>query len=222
MLRKGMVISVLALTLSGCVLMPKPPALSEASVLQTQSSIIDGQTSLAELKTKFGEQKAITPTEKGKLNYLWRSTWANTPTSGPTTTGLVALVDNGVVQKHVAFHPGGTADWLITASQEKINQFLIPGTTVEATVEAKYGKPHSYVFDDDGNKVMMYVWDGLTKDAISFVPIVGEFAGTASGKINTLFVTLNPNGTVKKGVLESVNSSRGTGAFNASAVKVSP
>lgn len=222
MLLKGMVTGVLALSLAGCALMPKKPALNEASELQTQNSIVDGQTTLAELTTKFGQQKAITPTEKGKLNYLWRSTWADSPVSAPVTKGLVALVDNGVVQKHIAFQAGGSAEWLSGATQKEIDAFLIPGTTVQATVEAKYGKPISYVFDDEGNRVMMYVWDNISDDAISYVPIVGQLAGTQSGKINTLFVTLNPNGTVKKGTLESANASRGSGAFNASAVKVTP
>lgn len=212
---------IVAMALTGCA---RTPALSSNSVTQTQNSVIDGKTTVVELKQQYGEPESMSPTEHGKVNIGWKKTWADNPFKEADISRLNVLADDGVVIKHVVSRYPVTTnnDFLETISKEDIGKYIKPYVTTETSVMAKYGQPISYVFSDRGEKIMLYLWQNITDDLSRMIPIVGGFTGTQSGPVNTLLITLNDDGTVKEWELVHAQGKRGAGILNASAITLTP
>lgn len=224
MCKKGLMAASLALALSGCAMLPQKPLLSSASLTETQNSIIDGKTTADEVTKKYSNLIAKTPTEKGQWNITWQKTWADLGFQAANVTRLTALVNSdGIVVKHIVDRYPVTMSngFLETATRDDVAAKIKQGVSTKATMLSAFGQPRGYMFDDEGHLVMTYVWDNISDDAITMVPIIGGLAGTQSGKINTLFITLNDDNTVASWRLESANAKRGVGVMNASAIKVS-
>lgn len=209
-----------ALMLSGCAsILPEISPLSTQETSVTQQSIIDDKTTIQELTEKYGQNTGKTQLVSGKNVLYWVKNKSEFGYNAVAVTRLSVLEENGVVKRHAIIRHDHKYrnDFLGNTTQEDISKTIKEGVTTEDSVEAKYGKPYEYSFNDDGNRVMIYVWNNISNDASRMIPIVGELSGTQSGGIHLLLVTLNIDNTVKSWVLNSKTVKRGVGALNASA-----
>jgi outer membrane protein assembly factor BamE (lipoprotein component of BamABCDE complex) len=85
--------------------------------------------------------------------------------------------------------------------QAQLSQFH-KGVTTEAQVEAALGKPQGSGLNSDGTTTLSYVYAHASPKAVDFVPIVGLFAGGATGEQTTVVFTFD-----KSGLLESYKAS---------------
>lgn len=224
MLKKSLVAACLAMTLSGCAVLPQKPLLSSATVAETQGSITDGRTTVVEIMNNYGEPIARSPVGNGSTIITWHKTWADLGFKAADTTRLTVLVKDAVVVKHITYRYPVTErnSFLQSATEEGVAGKIQKGVSTKATMESAFGQPRGYVFDEKARTVMLYTWDNISDDMITAVPFVGGLAGTQSGTIVTLGITLNENNTVETWHLDSSKASRGVGVMNASALKIEP
>lgn len=78
----------------------------------------------------------------------------------------------------------------------KANQF-VKGETTESEVIAALGKPTTITTNDLGEKQISYLHTDADVDAATYIPIVGIFAGGATGTAKTLTVSFDNKGIVK-------------------------
>lgn len=185
----------------------------------TQQSIVDGKTTIQELTEKYGENTGKAPLVSGKNVLYWVKNKSEFGYNAVAVTRLSVLEENGIVKRHAIIRHDHKYrnDFLGNTTQDDISKTIKEGVTTESGVEAKYGEPYEYSFNDDGDRVMVYVWNNISNDTSRMVPILGELSGTQSGSVRSLFVTLNIDNTVKSWVLNSKAVKRGVGALNASA-----
>lgn len=224
MLKKSIVAACLAMTLSGCAVLPQKPLLSSASVVETQGSITDGKTTVVDIMTNYGEPIARTPVGNGNTIITWHKTWADLGFKAADTTRLTVLVKDAVVIKHITYRYPVTErnSFLENATQEGVSGKIQKGVSTKATMESTFGQPRGYIFDEKDRTVMLYTWDDISDDMVTGIPLIGGLAGTQSGTIVTLAVTLNESNIVDDWRLESSKASRGVGVMNASALKIAP
>jgi hypothetical protein len=221
MIKRGWLLLAATLVLTGCV---KTPALSARSVTETQNSVVDGKTTLDELLQRYGQPENMSPTATGKVNVGWKRTWSDNPLHAANVSRLNVLVDKQVVTRHIFTRYPLTLNnnFLKDATKESLGAVIKPGVTTESSMISRFGQPISYTFSDEGEKIMLYLWQNITDDASRMIPIVGGFIGTQSGPVYTLLITLNDNGTVKEWDLIHAQGKRGAGIMNASAIKLTP
>jgi outer membrane protein assembly factor BamE (lipoprotein component of BamABCDE complex) len=80
--------------------------------------------------------------------------------------------------------------------QSELSQFH-RGVTTEPQVEAALGKPEGSGLNSDGTRTLTYVYAHASPKAVDFVPIVGLFAGGATGEQTTVVFTFAKNGTLE-------------------------
>jgi outer membrane protein assembly factor BamE (lipoprotein component of BamABCDE complex) len=85
------------------------------------------------------------------------------------------------------------------SSGTQVNQSSLPqfqkGITTEADVETALGKPQTTGVASDGTRSIAYIYTATKVKGATFVPIVGLFAGGATGQTNV--VTFHFDGTGK-------------------------
>ncbi len=85
---------------------------------------------------------------------------------------------------------------LKTATAETVGQSIRDGQSTKATVQAAFGDPNDTSFTDGGNEIWKYNYSYATATAVTYVPIVGAFAGGANVDKKTLTILFDKNGTV--------------------------
>jgi outer membrane protein assembly factor BamE (lipoprotein component of BamABCDE complex) len=95
-------------------------------------------------------------------------------------TGLAALV-------------AGCASTGTQVSQASLAQFH-PGITTEAQVEAALGPPEGTTIGSDGERTITYVYSSARAKGVDFVPIVGLFAGGATGTATSVIFHFDRGG----------------------------
>lgn len=79
--------------------------------------------------------------------------------------------------------------------QSQLSQFH-RGVTTEQQVESALGRPEGSGLNSDGTTTLTYVYAHASPKAVDFVPIVGLFAGGATGEQTTVVFTFAKNGTL--------------------------
>lgn len=89
---------------------------------------------------------------------------------------------------------------------------LQKGVTTESEVLSALGQPMSVSYNSNGEKTLHYVHVKSQTKAISFVPIVGLFAGGADTESTTFLIIIDKDtGIVKDWNYSQSNSSMDTG-----------
>ncbi|NWF37658.1 hypothetical protein F3F96_00700 [Mariprofundus sp. NF] len=99
-------------------------------------------------------------------------------------------------------------------TKQTVSNKIIEGTTTAAEVQAQYGAATSTSFTGDGLEIWTYEFENTSADAISYVPIVGSFGGTASGTKKQLTILFNESQVVKRVKLTEAAVKHKTGLFN--------
>lgn len=91
---------------------------------------------------------------------------------------------------------------------------IIEGKTTKQQVKAIFGSPLSTSFTDGGLEIATYEFSNVKADAINYIPIVGMFGGTASGKKKELVIMYDKNNVVKRYSMSESDVKQKTGLFN--------
>ncbi|MEX5747764.1 hypothetical protein [Massilia sp. X63] len=99
-------------------------------------------------------------------------------------------------------------------TETSVSQKLVQGKTTKAEVRAIFGSPTKTSFTDGGLEIWNYDFTNVSADAISYVPIVGMFGGSASGKKKELVVMYDEKDIVKRYAMSEADVHQKTGLFN--------
>lgn len=77
-----------------------------------------------------------------------------------------------------------------------------------------FGSPTKTTFTDGGLEIWNYDFTNVSKDAISYIPIVSAFGGSASGKKKELVVMYDSADIVKRFSMSEADVKHKTGLFN--------
>lgn len=99
-------------------------------------------------------------------------------------------------------------------SEATVTQKLVEGKTTKAEVRALFGSPVKTSFTDGGLEMWNYEFTNVSADAISYVPIVNLFGGSASGKKKELVILFDQSSVVKRYSMSESNVTQKTGLFN--------
>ena len=88
------------------------------------------------------------------------------------------------------------------------------GKTTQAQVQSMFGAPTVTSFTDSGLEVWTYDFTKMSADAISYVPVVNWFGGSASGTKKSLVVLFDKQNVVQRYSLKEAEVSQKTGLFN--------
>jgi len=91
---------------------------------------------------------------------------------------------------------------------------VIEGKTTSSEVQSMFGAPTSTSFTGNGLEIWQYDFEKVSADAISYVPIVSSFGGTASGTKKELTILFDDHSVVKKVKMTEAAIKRKTGLFN--------
>lgn len=97
-------------------------------------------------------------------------------------------------------------------SATSVSSQIVEGKTTKNEVIAKYGQPTTTTFTDGGNQVWTYRYAYATANAVSFVPIVGLFAGGAHVKSKELVVMFDKKDVVAKFTMHETEQDVSRGA----------
>jgi len=103
---------------------------------------------------------------------------------------------------------------LRTESESTISQKLVEGKTTKAEVKKALGAPLKTSFTDSGLEVWNYEFSNVSLDAVSYIPVVNIFGGSASGKKKELVVMFDQNNIVKRYSMNESDVKQKTGIFN--------
>jgi outer membrane protein assembly factor BamE (lipoprotein component of BamABCDE complex) len=87
---------------------------------------------------------------------------------------------------------------LKTADADVVSRSITDGKSTKADVQASFGDPNDTSFTDGGNEIWKYTYAYATPTAVSFVPVVGIFAGGADVDKKTLVILFDKSGVVTK------------------------
>jgi outer membrane protein assembly factor BamE (lipoprotein component of BamABCDE complex) len=87
---------------------------------------------------------------------------------------------------------------LKTADADTVSRSITDGQSTKTTVQAAFGDPNDTSFTDGGNEIWKYTYAYATPTAVSFVPLVGIFAGGADVDKKTLVILFDKSGVVTK------------------------
>lgn len=99
-------------------------------------------------------------------------------------------------------------------TETSVSRKLVQGKTTKAEVRAIFGSPTKTSFTDGGLEIWNYDFTNVSADAISYVPIVGMFGGSASGKKKELVVMYDEKDIVKRYAMSEADVHQKTGLFN--------
>jgi outer membrane protein assembly factor BamE (lipoprotein component of BamABCDE complex) len=98
-------------------------------------------------------------------------------------------------------------------TQEQAAAFEV-GKTTEAQVRAALGAPNQTSRISDGTRLDIYTHISAHANAASYIPIVGLFAGGATGTNDTATFTFTPDGVLKSSSTSSGTTNVNTGIAN--------
>ena len=99
-------------------------------------------------------------------------------------------------------------------TEQSVATKITEGTTTKAQVRGQFGSPVKTNFTDNGSEVWTYELSKMSADGISYVPIVGLFAGSTSGTKKELVVLFDLTGIVKRYSMSESPISMKTGLAN--------
>ncbi len=99
-------------------------------------------------------------------------------------------------------------------SDSSVQSKMTVGKTTKAEVKAMFGSPIKTSFTDNGLEIWNFEFSNVSADAISYVPIVNLFGGSASGKKKELVVLFDDAGIVKRFAMSESDVKHKTGLFN--------
>ena len=99
-------------------------------------------------------------------------------------------------------------------TESSIRLKIAEGKTTKAEVKASFGVPFNAAFTDGGLEIWTYKFSRASADAITYIPIVGLFSSSASGKMKELVVLFDESGIVKKFMMNESDYKVKTGIFN--------
>ena len=99
-------------------------------------------------------------------------------------------------------------------SSSTIKDKIVEGKTTQAQVQSMFGAPTVTSFTDSGLEVWTYDFTKMSADAISYVPVVNSFGGSASGTKKSLVVLFDKQNVVQRYSLKEAEVSQKTGLFN--------
>lgn len=76
-------------------------------------------------------------------------------------------------------------------------QTIKKGETTEREIRMHLGSPISVGVSEDGNRSLTYMYSHSQADAISYLPIIGELAGSVDTTSQMLQIWVDTNGVVK-------------------------
>jgi len=91
---------------------------------------------------------------------------------------------------------------------------VIEGKTTSSEVQSMFGAPTSTSFTGNGLEIWKYDFEKVSEDAISYIPIVNSFGGTASGTKKELTILFDDHSVAKKVKMTEAAVKRKTGLFN--------
>lgn len=99
-------------------------------------------------------------------------------------------------------------------SETSVAQKIVEGKTTKAEIRNMFGSPTKTSFTDGGLEIWNYDFSNVSADAISYVPIVNLFGGSASGKKKELVVMYDQTNVVKRFSMSESDVTHKTGLFN--------
>lgn len=99
-------------------------------------------------------------------------------------------------------------------SEQTITTKIVEGKTTKNEIRAMFGSPLKTSFTDGGLEIWNYEFSNVSADAISYVPVINMFGGSASGKKKELVVLFESNNTVKRYSMSESHVTQKTGLFN--------
>lgn len=99
-------------------------------------------------------------------------------------------------------------------TENTMQKKIIEGKTTKSEIKAMFGSPMNTAFTDGGYEVATYEFSNVKADAINYVPIVGMFGGTMSGKKKELVIMYDKNDVVKRYSMSESDVKQKTGLFN--------
>jgi outer membrane protein assembly factor BamE (lipoprotein component of BamABCDE complex) len=99
-------------------------------------------------------------------------------------------------------------------SEGTMSKKILEGKTTKTEVRSMFGSPMKTSFTDGGLEIWNYEFSNVSADAISYVPIVSMFGGSASGTKKELVVMFDLNNIVKRYSMSESEVTSKTGLFN--------
>jgi len=99
-------------------------------------------------------------------------------------------------------------------TETSVSQKIVQGKTTKTEVRSMFGSPTKTSFTDGGLEIWNYDFTNVSADAISYVPIVGMFGASASGKKKELVVMYDDKNIVKRFSMSEADVHQKTGLFN--------
>lgn len=212
---------LIAVTLSGCSLLPNAGPLAGKEVAEVDRSIVDGKTTVTELRSTYGEKAIAEPLPEGRMVMNWYRTWSAGFTKD--TTVLSVLTENNVVVKHTVLRYRVTTDFSFVSSltDADLAKTIVAGQTTRQQIEQKYGQPNDNSYDAQGDRVMLYIYADASKSQYGWIPNVGGLieglAGSATADVTILRIPVDERGVAKSFQLKTTKFKQGLGLLNASA-----
>jgi outer membrane protein assembly factor BamE (lipoprotein component of BamABCDE complex) len=99
-------------------------------------------------------------------------------------------------------------------SESSVSKKMIEGQSTKADVRKIFGSPLRTSFTDGGLEIWTFEFSNVSADAVSYIPIVSMFGGTASGTKKELVVMFDDKGVVKRYAMSESAVTNKTGFFN--------
>lgn len=99
-------------------------------------------------------------------------------------------------------------------SETSVQDKIVEGKTTKDDVRKIFGSPLTTSFTDGGLEIWNFELAKMSADAVSYVPIVNLFGGTASGTKKQLVFLFDDKGVVKKFSMSESPVKVKTGLFN--------
>jgi len=99
-------------------------------------------------------------------------------------------------------------------TKQTVSKNIIEGKTTAEEVQTQYGTATSTSFTGNGLEIWTYDFENTSADAISFVPIIGAFGGSASGTKKQLTILFDESQIVKRVKMTEAAVKHKRGLFN--------
>ena len=107
-----------------------------------------------------------------------------------------------------AFVVGCTSSYGTRIEPDQVKEIEV-GTTTEAEIREKFGKPTLTQTDTNGYKMIQYAYGEATSNKEGFLPYVGAFLGKTQSNYSTVAIEVDKEGFVKSvTVLEGESESK--------------
>lgn len=105
-------------------------------------------------------------------------------------------------------------DSLRLESEASISEKIQIGRTTKSNIKTLFGSPMTTSYTDSGSEIWKFELSKMSADAVSFIPVVGLFAGSSSGVKKELVILFNDDDTVRKFNMSASDIKVRTGLFN--------